>query len=120
MEPGAVPEPPGGSLPAAVDQPSGRLLPVQRPGRRLVPPELGAALPVAVGGAGLPVEAAVMAAGARRQPLGDVLGVGGGAPLGGAPGGHKAELLNFMVTEDNKISKIGKLCKKKKNLKMGF
>lgn len=85
METGAVPEPPRGSLPATVDHPPGRLLPVQRSSRRFVPSELGAALPVAMGRAGLPVQAAVMAAGARRQPLGDVLGVCGGAALGGTP-----------------------------------
>lgn len=85
METGAVPEPPGRSLPATVDHPAGRLLPVQRSSRRFVPSELRAALPVTMGRAGLPVQPAVMAAGARRQPLGDVLGVCGGAALGGTP-----------------------------------
>lgn len=98
MEAGAVREPSGGSLPAAVDQPARRLLPVQRSSRRLVPAELGAALPVAVGRAGLPVQPAVMAAGARRQPLGDVLGVGGGAALGGTPGRSRGEQLLFGFT----------------------
>lgn len=85
MESGAVREPSGRSLPATVDHPAWRLLPVQRSCRRFVPSELGAALPIAMGRAGLPVQAAVMAAGARRQPLGDMLGVRGGATLGGTP-----------------------------------
>ena len=85
MESGAVREPPGGSLPATVDHPAWRLFSVQRPSRRFVPSEFGAALPVTMGRAGLPVQAAVMATGARGQPLGDVLGVGGGAALGGTP-----------------------------------
>lgn len=96
MEPGAVREPPGGSLPATVDHPAGRLLPVQRPSRRFVPSELGAALPVPMGRAGLPVQAAVVAAGARGQPLGDVLGVGGGATLGGTPGPSRGELICYV------------------------
>ena len=84
MESGAVPEPPRRPLPAAVEHPAGRLLPVQRSGRRLVSSELGAALPVAMRGAGLPVQT-VMAAGARGQTLGDVLRVGGGTSLTGTP-----------------------------------
>lgn len=63
MESGAVPESPRRPLPAAVEHPAGRLLPVQRAGGRLVPPELGAALTVTVRGAGLPMQA-VVAAGA--------------------------------------------------------
>lgn len=97
VETGAVPEPPRGSLPAAVDHPPGGLLPVQRSSRRFVPSELGAALPVAMGRAGLPVQAAVMAAGARRQPLGDVLGVCGGAALGGTPVKYNAGVSSCVI-----------------------
>lgn len=93
MESGAVRESPGRSLPATVDHPARRLLSVQRPSRRFVSPELGAALPVSVRRAGLPVEAAVVAAGARRQPLGDVLGVRGGATLAGTPAQSRGESL---------------------------
>lgn len=84
MESGAVPEPPRRPLPAAVEHPAGRLLPVQRSGGRLVSSELGAALPVAMRGAGLPVQT-IVAAGARGQTLGDVLCVGGGTSLTGTP-----------------------------------
>ena len=82
MQPAALPETAGGALPAAVVHPARGLLPLQGPRRGLVPPELGPALPVAVRRAGLPVEALV-APGARRQALGDVLCVGGGAALAG-------------------------------------
>lgn len=90
MESGAVPESPRGPLPATVQHPARRLLPVQGPGRRLVPSELGAALPVAVWGAGLSMQA-VVAAGARGQTLGDVLCVGGRASLTGTTVQHTAE-----------------------------
>ena len=90
MKSGAVSEPPGRPLPAAVQHPAGRLLPVQRSGGRLVPSELGAALSVPVRGAGLPVQA-VVAAGARGQTFGDVLRVGGRASLTGTPVGNTAE-----------------------------
>lgn len=90
MESSAVPEPPRRPLPATVEHPAGRLLPVQRPGGRLVPPELGAALPVTVRGAGLPVQA-VVASGAGGQTLGDVLRVGGGAALTGTAAENREE-----------------------------
>lgn len=65
--------PPWRPLSAAVQHGAARrLLPVQRPGRRLVPAELGAALAVAVRGAGLAVQAALLSPGARGQPLWDV------------------------------------------------
>lgn len=83
MEPGAVTKSPRGPLPATVQHPAGRLLPVQRSGRRLVSPELGAALPVPMWRTGLPVKA-VVAAWTRGQTLGDVLCVGGWASLAGA------------------------------------
>lgn len=91
MEPGAVPEPPGRPLPAAVEHPAGRLLPVQRPGRGLVPSELSTALPVTMRRAGLTVQAIVVAAGARGQALGDVLGVGGRPSLAGTAAEHTAK-----------------------------
>lgn len=90
MESGAVPESPRRPLSAAVKDSARRLLPVQRSGRRLVPSELGAALPVTVWGAGLPMQA-VMAAWARGQTLGDVLCVGGRASLTGTTAGNRAE-----------------------------
>lgn len=84
MEPGAVPKPPRGPLPAAVQDPARGLLTVQGSGWGLVPSELGASLPVAVWGAGLSMQT-IVAAGARGQTFGDVLCVGGGATLTGAP-----------------------------------
>ena len=90
MESGAVPKPPRRPLPATVQHPAGRLLPVQRSGGGLVPSELGSALSVTMWGAGLPVQA-VVAAGTRGQPLGDVLCVGGGASLTGTTAGDTAE-----------------------------
>lgn len=80
VESGAVPKSPRRPLPATVEHPARRLLPVQRPGGGLVPSELGAALPVTMRGAGLPMQA-VVAAGTRGQTLGDVLCVGGWASL---------------------------------------
>ena len=80
MQPAALPEAAGGALPAAVVHPARGLLPLQGPCRGLVPPEFRPALAVAVRRAGLAVEA-LMAAGPRRQALGDVLCVGGGAAL---------------------------------------
>lgn len=90
MKSGAVPESPRRPLPATVKHSARRLLPVQRPGGRLVPSELGAALPVTMWGAGLPVQA-VMAARARGQTLGDVLCVGGRASLTGTTVENTAE-----------------------------
>lgn len=101
MESGAVREPPRRSLPATVDHPARRLLSVQRSSRRFVPSELGAALPVPMGRAGFPVQAAVVAAGARGQPLGDVLGVGGGATLGGTPVGEELRYLDSYFNRFN-------------------
>lgn len=75
-------------LPTAVQRSARRLLPLQRPGGRLVSPELGAALAVAVRRAGLAVQP-VVAARPRAQPLGDVLAVGGRAALTGAPAEHR-------------------------------
>lgn len=82
MESGAVPESPRGPLPATVQHSARRLLSVKWSGRRFVPSEFGAALPVAMRGAGLSMQA-VVAAGARGQTLGDVLCVGGRASLTG-------------------------------------
>lgn len=83
---GPVPAPlqaPAGGL-VVVEGSGGGLVSVQRAGGGLVPAELCAALTVAVRGAGVAVQAAVLGAGAGGQPLGDVLGVAGRAPLGGA------------------------------------
>lgn len=90
MESGAVPESPRGPLPAAVQHPAGGLLSVQGSGRRFVSSELGATLPVAMWGARLPMQA-VVAAGPRSQPLGNVLRVGGGAALTGTAVDEAAE-----------------------------
>lgn len=91
MESSAVSESPRRPLPAGVDHPARRLLPVDWTGWRFVPSELGATLPVAVWRARLPVQAAVVAAGARRQTLGDVLSVGGRAALGGTTGEQRRQ-----------------------------
>ena len=87
-------DPARGPVPAALQHPSGGLVvferaggglvSVQGPGGRLVPAELCAPFAVAVRGAGVPVQAAVLGAGAGGQPLGNVLSVAGRAPLGGA------------------------------------
>lgn len=90
VESRAVPEPPRRPLPATVQRPAGRLLPVQRPGGGLVPSELGAALAISVWGAGLPMQA-VVAAGAGGQTLGDVLGISGRASLTGTAAEHTTE-----------------------------
>lgn len=90
MKSGAVSESPRRPLPATVKHPAGWLLPVQWSGRRLVPSELGAALPVTVWGAGLPMQA-VVTAGAWGQTLGDVLCVGGRASLTGTTVEHTAQ-----------------------------
>lgn len=75
-------EAPRRPLPAAVQHgATRRLLALQRPGRRLVPPELRAALAVAVRGAGLAVQRTLLAPGTRGQTLGDVLVVCGRAAL---------------------------------------
>lgn len=88
VQPAAVAEAARRPLAAAVQRSARRLLPLQRPGGRLVPPELGATLAVAVRRAGLAVQP-VVAARPRGQALGDVLGVGGRSALTGAPAGER-------------------------------
>lgn len=88
VQPAAVAEAARRPLAAAVQRSARRLLPLQRPGGRLVPPELGATLTVAVRRAGLAVQP-VVAARPGGQALGDVLGVGGRSALTGAPAGER-------------------------------
>lgn len=88
VQPAAVAEAARRPLAAAVQRSARRLLPLQRPGGRLVPPELGATLAVAVRRAGLALQP-VVAARPGGQALGDVLGVGGRSALTGAPAGER-------------------------------
>ena len=91
----AVVEPARRALPAAVQDPAGRLFAFERPRGRLVAAELGAALAVSVRRAGR--VQALVDGGAGRQALGDVFAVGGGTAFVGAGEGARGETVRVCV-----------------------